>query len=99
MLSPPSLPIIGVSCAPVLLALSLVGLVVGVVGELLPLPRIFSGSLAFFLVAIALVLDAMVGYKQATAMSTTDLVHDFSPRETIKKILVQISGRKIFGYG
>jgi hypothetical protein len=78
------LPIIGIATAPCFLALPLVGLVVGISGKFLPLPGTFPGTLALFLAAITLVLAAMVGNKQAATMGTTDLVHDFSPRETIK---------------
>ena len=76
--APPSLPVVRIASAPVLLALPLVGFVVGIGVELVSLPGALPRTLAFFLAAIALVLDAMVGNKQAAAMGTTDLVHDFS---------------------
>ena len=80
--------------APAFLALSLVGLVVGIVVELVSLPGALPRTLAFFLAAIALVLDAMVGNKRAVTMGTTDLVHGFSPPRNHKEDPNQDQSRK-----
>ena len=85
MARPPALPVVGIASAPAFLALFLVGLVVGIGVELVSLPGALPRTLAFFLAAIALVLDAMVGNKKAAAMGTTDLVHDFSPPRNHKE--------------
>jgi len=82
---PPALPVVGIASAPAFLALFLVGLVVGIGVELVSLPGALPRTLAFFLAAIALVLDAMVRNKQAAAMGTTDLVHGFSPQRNHKE--------------
>ena len=85
MARPPPLPVVGIASTPAFLALPLVGLVVEIGVKLASLPGALPRTLAFFLVAIALVLDAMVGNKQAAAMGTTDLVHDFSPPRNHKE--------------
>ena len=79
------LPVVRIASAPVLLALPLVGFVVGIGVELVSLPGALPRTLAFFLPAIALVLDAMVWNKQAVTMSTTELVHGFSPPRNHKE--------------
>ena len=85
MARPPPSPVVGIASTPALLALPLVGLVVEIGFKLASLPGALPRTLAFFLAAIALVLDAMVGNKKAAAMGTTDLVHDFSPRRNHKE--------------
>jgi len=79
----PVLPVLWVSTSPGSLAIPLIGLVVGVAHEFLPLPQILSGTLAHNLSAITLVLDAWIGNEAASAMSTSELPHGFSPQETI----------------
>ena len=83
--APPSLPVVRIASAPVLLALPLVGFVVGIGVELVSLPGALPRTLAFFLAAIVLVLDAMVGNNQAAAVGTTDLLYGFSPPRNHKE--------------
>jgi hypothetical protein len=42
-------------------------------------PQGFSGALARNFIAIALVFDARIGNKAASAMSTAEFPHSFSP--------------------
>jgi hypothetical protein len=60
--------------------MTLIGHIVWIGCELLPLPFSFSGALAFLLAAILLVLYPGIGIKEAAAMETSD-IHGFAPKQ------------------
>jgi len=49
----------------------------------LPLPRSLSRALALSLFAISVIFDAWIGNKPGSAVGAPNLVHGFSPQETI----------------
>jgi hypothetical protein len=65
------------------LAIPLIGLIIRIGGKFLPLPGGLSCALAFNLCAIVLVLDAWIGKKPTTTVGAPNLLHGFSPQETI----------------
>jgi hypothetical protein len=63
---------------PMALAVSLMGSVVGVTGQLVALPLRFSGQLAGWMSAEAWGLDAGIGHKRGAAVGTSQgVVHGF----------------------
>lgn len=67
---------------PALLAVPLIGPVVGIGGHLAPLPQALSGPLTDCRAAIALILHTRIGIKHTPAMGAADLaVHGSLLRE------------------
>jgi hypothetical protein len=65
------------------LTLFFIGLIIGIGCKFLPLPGGFSGALALNAAAVALVFYARVWNKPRAAVGAPNLVHGFSPQETI----------------
>jgi hypothetical protein len=75
-------PVLGMLVLPVALAVSLVGLVIGISGHFVALPAGFSGPLAGLVGTEPLVLDPGIRQKTTAAMGTADgTVHGFLLRE------------------
>jgi len=72
----------GMALVPFSLAVSLIGFVVRITGELCFLPFALPSTLAIFLPAVALVLHPRIGLKAASAMSALDgPVHGRPPED------------------
>jgi len=65
---------------PLVLTMALIGFVVGIGCELLPLPISPSGALALPFTTVLLILYPWIGLKQDPAMATSDL-HGFAPKQ------------------
>ena len=77
-------PVMGMLVLPLLLAVSLVGPVIGIGGQFVTLPLRFSGSLAGLVGAETLRLDPGIRQKTTPAMSTSHgAIHGFLLREAI----------------
>ena len=77
-------PILGMLMLPALLAVSLVGPVIGIGGQFVSVPLSFSGPLAGLVGAEALGLNTGIRQKMTAAMSTsTSAVHGFLLSEAI----------------
>jgi hypothetical protein len=77
-------PVLGMLMLPALLAVSLVGPVIGIGGQFVSLPLRFSGPLAGLVGAEALGLNTGIRQKMTAAMSTsTSAVHGFLLSEAI----------------
>ena len=77
-------PIMGMLVLPAVLAVSLVGPVIGIGGQFVSLPLSFSGPLAGLVGAEALGLNTGIRQKMTAAMSTsTSAVHGFLLSEAI----------------
>jgi hypothetical protein len=75
-------PVMGMAVLPASLAVSLVGLVIGISGPFLALPLGFPGPLAGLVGTELLVFDTGIGPKTTAAMGTADgVVHGFLLRE------------------
>ena len=77
-------PVLGMLLLPAVLAVSLVGPVIGISGQFVSLPLGFSGPLAGLVGAEALGLNTGIRQKMTAAMGTlTSAVHDFLLSEAI----------------
>jgi hypothetical protein len=65
------------------LALFFIGLIIRIGCKFLPLPGGLSGALALNAAAVALVFYALVWNKPTATVGAPNLVHGFSPQETI----------------
>jgi hypothetical protein len=77
-------PVLGMLALPALLAVALVGPVIGIGGHFVALPLRFSGSLAGLLRTEPLGLGTGIRHKETSAMDTAHLaVHGFLLREAV----------------
>jgi len=92
-----SAPVMGMLALPVSLAIFLVGLVIGITGQLVSLPLGFPGPLTGFVGAEALGFDPGIRSKMTTAMDASmGVVHGFLQSEatTLTKRLERIRKNK-----
>lgn len=80
MTAPIKAPVIGMALTPLPVAFPLVGLIVRIRCQFLPLPEVLPRPLAGFLTAVSLILDAGIGLKKPTTVGASNPgVHGFPP--------------------